>query len=551
MKSVLAPTIKPTDITALWKLNVRHCVNGRPMKGITEYSATRASTVHPVTVKFQLAYSTSLGFTHRTFDCTNAFQFTFEDNPTKRIYCYPPPFYLTWYNSRYPHDQINVNDKPFVLQAAQLIQGSPHTANRWQENLHTQLTTLGYVRNNVDRSFYTKRDSHDQLEAMLSVTVDDFLLSYRNDKIQNEFYTHLSTAFDITTPSDITKLKFLSLNIYQSEYGTSIDQTNHIHSNILTSWFEDGHSPKITNTPFPTDTTFECDLSQSPPLDGDDLVMYESRYHGAFNHTIGKLLHIQQWTRYDLHYAVTRLASFTRNPNKYAFLALEHLIRYIHSHLHEPIFYPRCTIHGTESIQYNFSSKQSQTYHLSSYPTFFSDSAFGNILPSRRSMQSNCCVLNGAIISSSTNIQTTIASDSTDAEIRALYSTVKKMISFSHFLTSSSFRDLTPNPMTLYGDNRASINIILQNKISPHSRHLDIPVTFSYQHLQRKYFFITHIDTKLNAADISTKSTSGPLLSRHWSFLRGQRFYPSETTKHGQYLRNFKEATNILLSNKR
>ena len=85
LKSVLAPTVKPTDINALWKLNIRHCVNGRPMKGLSEYGATRASTVHPDTVRFQLAYATSLGFTHRTYDCTNAFQCTFEDDPTKRI----------------------------------------------------------------------------------------------------------------------------------------------------------------------------------------------------------------------------------------------------------------------------------------------------------------------------------------------------------------------------------------------------------------------------------------------------------------------------------
>ncbi len=102
----------------------------------------------------------------------------------------------------------------------------------------------------------------------------------------------MSTAFDITTSSDITILKFLSLTIYQSEYGTSIDQTSHIQSKILAPWFDDGHSPKITNASFPTDSTFEYDLSQSPPLDDDDLIMYEKRYHGAFNHTIGKLLHI-------------------------------------------------------------------------------------------------------------------------------------------------------------------------------------------------------------------------------------------------------------------
>ena len=45
---------------------------------------------------------------------------------------------------------------------------------------------------------------------------------------------HNNIAFDITTPSDITKLKFiLSLTIYQSSSGTSIEQTNHIQTKVL------------------------------------------------------------------------------------------------------------------------------------------------------------------------------------------------------------------------------------------------------------------------------------------------------------------------------
>ena len=87
---------------------------------------------------------------------------------------------------------------------------------------------------------------------------------------------------------------------------------------------------KVANFPFPTDSTFEQDLSQSPALDENELRCYEKRYHGAFNHTLGKLLHIQQWTRADINFAVTRLVSFTRNPNKPAFLALEQLDIYIH-----------------------------------------------------------------------------------------------------------------------------------------------------------------------------------------------------------------------------
>ena len=304
------------------------------------YGDTRAPTVSPDTVRFQIAYGTSLGFVHKTYDCTNTFQCSFEDDPSKRIYCYPPPFNLKWYNSRNPHDQINPSDCPFVLQAAQLIQGSPHAANRWQQNLHSQIQSFGFQRNNIDHSFYVKHDSIGEIEAMLSITVDDLLLSTKQSFLQDQFYKHLSAAFDITMPTNIQRLKFLSLTLFQSEYGTSIDQAHHIDSKILSHWFNNGHPTKIVNTPFPFDSELEKNLAQSPPLEGSDLNMYETCYHGQFNHTIGQLLHIQQWTRPDISYAISRLASFSRNPNKPAFLALEHLMQYLHTHKHEPIFYP-------------------------------------------------------------------------------------------------------------------------------------------------------------------------------------------------------------------
>ena len=37
LKSVPAPTVNPTYITSLWKLNIQHCVHGKPSKGIYIY----------------------------------------------------------------------------------------------------------------------------------------------------------------------------------------------------------------------------------------------------------------------------------------------------------------------------------------------------------------------------------------------------------------------------------------------------------------------------------------------------------------------------------
>ena len=124
-------------------------------------------------------------------------------------------------------------------------------------------------------------------------------------------------------------------------------------------------------------------------------------------------------------------------------------------------------------------------------------------------------------------------------------------MAFSHFLTSSHLQHALHCPITLYADDEASINIIKQNKTSSRSRHLDIPVTYSNEKLVRKYYTIHHINTKLNAADSSTKATSGPTHARHWNFLRGVRFYPPSSSHHMGYLRSSKIAIEYIQTNKR
>ena len=84
---------------------------------------------------------------------------------------------------------------------------------------------------------------------MISITVDNFILLYKNEAAQNEFFTTLSAAFDSITTKDTTKLKFLSFTIHRSLYGLSINQTRNIQDKILYPWFENSHHLKFIDTP--------------------------------------------------------------------------------------------------------------------------------------------------------------------------------------------------------------------------------------------------------------------------------------------------------------
>ena len=60
---------------------------------------------------------------------------------------------------------------------------------------------MEYVWNNINHSFYTKHDKHNNPLTMLSMTVvDDILFAYMDLIVEIEFYNNLSATFDISTP---------------------------------------------------------------------------------------------------------------------------------------------------------------------------------------------------------------------------------------------------------------------------------------------------------------------------------------------------------------
>ena len=165
-------------------------------------------------------------------------------------------------------------------------------------------------------------------------------------------------------------------------------------------------------------------------------------------------------------------------------------------------------------------------------------------------MQAYVGLLNNVVTSWTSNIQSTIAADSTDAETKAIFHVSKHATAFRNFIASTPFNDALNVPPHIYVDNTATLGLITTNKLTLRSRHLDIPIAFTYDRYTLGYYTVGHISTKLNAADTSTKPCTGPVHQRHWEMLRGKRFYPPETTQHGSYLHTPTYALTVLSTGK-
>ena len=147
-----------------------------------------------------------------------------------------------------------------------------------------------------------------------------------------------------------SKLKLLNIDMIQSKYGISIDQTDHIMKDIIQEYWgtKIKDEVKFQKSTFPTDTSFEQTLFMSTPLIVSELKQIEKTHGGSLNHWFGGLMNITVQTCYDLQYLTIQLSGYMNASTEPAFLALKHGMEYLMHHPHEPIMHPRKKIHRTE-----------------------------------------------------------------------------------------------------------------------------------------------------------------------------------------------------------
>ena len=90
-------------------------------------------------------------------------------------------------------------------------------------------------------------------------------------------------------------LKYLNFRIFQSPFGFSVDQTDHIMERV-NAWFTTGKFWNV-DTPFGTDSAYEKWLMAALLLTGHALHKAEMEYYGKFGHNIGRIQHIDLMIR--------------------------------------------------------------------------------------------------------------------------------------------------------------------------------------------------------------------------------------------------------------
>ncbi|UYV66660.1 hypothetical protein LAZ67_4002477 [Cordylochernes scorpioides] len=205
--------------------------------------------------------------------------------------------------------------------------------------------------------------------------------------------------------------------------------------------------------------------------------------HVPYRELIGSLLYFANSSRPDTTFAVTKLAQFCSNPGERHWQAAKHILRYLQANKNVSLIYKR----GSDDI------------------LEFSDSDGANDIDVRRSTSGSAVTINGCLVSWRSEKQNCVSLSTMESEYIAFAQTTKEILWIAQIL--ENFKCLTDasRPITIFCDNRATIEFSKNNIENNMSNYIDILYHYIREKVNSGDIHVNYISTNDNLADIFTK----------------------------------------------
>ncbi|KAK1425109.1 hypothetical protein QVD17_20454 [Tagetes erecta] len=412
-----------------------------------DYSHTFSPVVKASTVRIVLSLAVINGWNLHQLDVDNAF---LHGHLNECVYMEQPPGFT---NPKFPNHVCRLNKALYGLKQA---------SRAWFHRLSTFLINNDFTCSRADTSLFVfKRDS---CVMYLLVYVDDLILTGNDTHVLKAFITRLNREFAI---KDLGKLNyFLGLEVTYTDNGLTLNQSKYAKDILERAQMLDA---KPVPTPLAANVSF---TSSGEPY--SDPTRYRS--------IVGALQYLTI-TRPDISYAVNQVSQFLHAPTVLHFQEVKRILRYIK---------------GTMNFGLNF-SKPTHSSLIG-----YSDADWARCVETRRSTYGYSIFLGGNLVSWSAKKQPTISRSSCESEYRAMANTAAEIIWITHLL--QELHALPPDRPTIMCDNRSAL-FLTQNPIShKRAKHIDLDYHFIRELVTSGKLHTKFIPTKLQVADIFTKS---------------------------------------------
>ncbi|KAJ9566479.1 hypothetical protein OSB04_002445 [Centaurea solstitialis] len=354
-----------------------------------------------------------------------------------------------------------------VCQLKKALYGLKQAPRAWFHRLSTFLQRLGFVCSQADTSLFVYQ--HGSCTIYLLAYVDDLILTGTDSKTIQRLIVALNKEFAI---KDLGRLSyFLGLEVTHDETGLFLSQAKYAHDVLTRAKMLDA---KPVATPLSSTTVLSSkgDLFHDPT---------------SYRSLVGALQYLTI-TRPDLSYAVNQVSQFLHAPTVDHFQAVKRILRYVK---------------GT--ILYGLSFRHSSKPSLIGY----SDADWARCLETRRSTYGYSIFLGGNLVSWSAKKQPTASRSSCESEYRAMANTAAEIVWVTHLLRE--LHVLPPDRPTILCDNRSAL-FLSQNPVShKRAKHIDLDYHFVRELVSSGKLYTRYVPSKLQLADIFTKSLPRPL----------------------------------------
>ncbi|UYV66657.1 hypothetical protein LAZ67_4002469 [Cordylochernes scorpioides] len=207
--------------------------------------------------------------------------------------------------------------------------------------------------------------------------------------------------------------------------------------------------------------------------------------HVPSRELIGSLLYFANSSRPDTTFAVTKLAQFCSNPGERHWQAAKHILRYLQANNNVSLIYKR----GSDDI------------------LAFSDSDWANDIDDRRSTSGSAVTINGCLVSWRSEKQNCVSLSTMESEYIALAQTTKEILWIAQIL--ENFKCLTDasRPITIFCDNRATIEFSKNNIENNMSNYIDKRYHYIREKVNSGDTHVNYFSTNDNLADIFTRAS--------------------------------------------
>ncbi|KAI3765987.1 hypothetical protein L2E82_16034 [Cichorium intybus] len=412
-----------------------------------DYSHTFSPVIKASTVRTVLSLSILHKWRLHQLDVKNAF---LHGHLNETVYMEQPPGFI---DPQFPNH---------VCQLSKALYGLKQAPRAWFHRLSTFLLSHGFVCSLADPSLFVY--ARESCIMYLLVYVDDLILTGNSESVITSFTTQLNQEFAIKDLGDLSY--FLGLEVTYTDDGLFLSQTKYA-TDILTR--ADLLESKPVPTPLITHETF---TSHGFPF--QDVTRYRS--------LVGALQYLTI-TRPDLSYAVNQASQYLQAPTTDHFQSVKRILRYVK---------------GTLSFGLTF--RRPHTNSILGY----SDADWARCIDTRRSTYGYSIFLGGNLVSWSAKKQPTVSRSSCESEYRAMANTAAEIVWITHLLRE--LHALPPDRPTLLCDNKSAL-FMTQNPVSSkRAKHIDLDYHFIRELVASGKLYTKFVSTKLQVADIFTKS---------------------------------------------